>query len=130
MNDAAMTALGCVDDRGTDLVVALGTGFGVAVTQNGRLVDVPDYGTLTLEGDDSYDVLLGEAARSRDMDAWTSRVIDVVAQLARKHDADVVHLAGGNARRLSERHFDAQDVPVRIDRGDPAIRGAWVAWRQ
>jgi len=130
MNDASMAALGCTLGAGVELVITLGTGCGLALVRAGRLVPVRDVGDETLVGSETYDMILGERGRARDPERWRVHVVTTVDELAREFHADVVHLAGGNARRLSPLAFGDISRKVLIERDDPALVGAWRAWRE
>jgi polyphosphate glucokinase len=128
MNDAAMAAVGCAGDHGVELVLTLGTGCGLALVRRGRLVPARDVGAQPLHGAATFDDVLGERGRSADEGSWSREVVSAVERLAAEFGADVVHLAGGNARRLSPRAFAGAAVHVQIERGDPALLGAWRMW--
>jgi polyphosphate glucokinase len=127
LNDAAMAALGCATGTGTEIVVTLGTGCGLALLRGGQLVASRDVGDAPLIGSASHDEVLGERGRAADPEAWARHVVDAVSSLADEFGAGVVHLAGGNARRLSPRLFEDARTSVVIERGDPALLGAWRA---
>ncbi len=124
-NDAALAALGCALDQGNELVVTLGTGFGLSLVRDGRLADVRDVGDELLHSDETYDALLGELGRRSDPGAWMVHVVSAVIALADEFDAPTIHLAGGNARRLSPRAFGDWAPHVIIERDQPGLRGAW-----
>jgi len=124
-NDAAMAALGCASGDGTELFVTLGTGVGLALMRAGQLVRVRDVGDEQLHSDVTYDELLGERGRRPDEAAWALHVVSAVIALADEFRADTIHLAGGNARRLSPRIFGDWAPHVTIEPDQPALRGAW-----
>lgn len=126
-NDAAMAALGCATGEGVELVLTLGTGFGMSLVCDGRLVRVRDLGDETLLGSATYDDVLGERGRRRDEAQWLRYVIATIGELAREFSATQVHLAGGNARRLSPHSFGEFGPRITIERDDPALLGAFRA---
>jgi polyphosphate glucokinase len=126
-NDAAMAALGCATGAGTELVVTLGTGCGLALVRDGELVRVRDVGDERLSGGETYDDVLGERGRQANEAEWTLRAVSAVSALAGEYEATTIHLAGGNARRLSPSAFGAWAGQVVIERDEPALRGAWRA---
>jgi polyphosphate glucokinase len=130
MNDAAMAAVGCASGRGRELVVTLGTGCVLALVSEGRLVATRDVGDERFVELATYDEALGERGRARDPEVWLARVVAAVDGLAEEFRAGVVHLAGGNARRLAPRSFAAARTCVVIERDDPALIGAWRAWSE
>ena len=127
LNDAATAALGCARGVGVELVVTLGTGCGLALVRDGELVRVRDVGADTLVGSATYDDLLGERGRRRDEEKWIEHVVSAVTQLAHEFSATTIHLAGGNARRLSPYAFGEWGESLVIERNDPALIGAWRA---
>lgn len=121
VNDAHATAFGCEISTGRVLVVALGTGCGVGLIENGELQEIRDFGDDLINGH-SLDQLAGEEMRRRDPDRWLHHCHEVVAYLVAHASPDVVCLAGGNAGRLRPHDISAT-VPVTLLRGEPAFRG-------
>jgi polyphosphate glucokinase len=126
-NDAAMAALGASHGAGTELVVTLGTGCGLALCRDGELVRVRDVGNEMLKASASYDEVLGEIGRRQGESQWLVHVIAAVSALAEEFEATTIHLAGGNSRRISPHHFGSRSSDVIIAREDVALRGAWRA---
>ncbi len=123
LNDAALAALGCVAGEGTELVVALGTGFGVALTRMGALLDIDDYGERPFK-DGRFDSLLGEGARRADGSRWLANLVDALTQMVAEHEATQVWLVGGNAKRLGSADFFELSVQVAIAGTEAPFRGA------
>jgi polyphosphate glucokinase len=124
VNDATLAALGCQREPGTSLVIALGTGFGLALLVDGDRVAVRDVGEEQFEGGRTYDEALGESARARDPDEWFATLDRAVARLVREFAATTVHLAGGNARRVSPRRFASLHCAVVVEGNEAPLRGA------
>lgn len=124
VNDATMAALGCIEGHGTELVLALGTGTGLALAVNGKLQPVRDVGAEVFRDGKTYDQTVGEHARSLDEDAWRAAIVDVVKGFAKEFSADVVHFAGGNARRVEPSVFDDEPFRVVINGNEAPMRGA------
>jgi polyphosphate glucokinase len=124
VNDATMAALGCVEGKGNELVLTLGTGLGLALAIDGKLQKVRDVGAEIFRDDKTYDQTIGERARSLDESHWNATLAAVVENFANEFHADVVHLAGGNARRVEPAQFE--DVPYRvvINGNEAPMRGA------
>lgn len=127
LNDAAMAALGAMTGVGTELVITLGAGCGLALAHDGTLVKVRDVGNELLRGSETYDDVLGERGRRGDETAWLQHVVATVDALANEFHADVMHLGGGNARRISPHAFGARAGQIRIARDDVGLRGAFLA---
>jgi polyphosphate glucokinase len=127
LNDAAMAALGCSLGEGVEMTITLGTGCGLAVVREGDLVPVRDLGNETFDGSATFDEVIGERGRAVNENRWSQLVVEAVSDLAGEFEADVIHLAGGNARRLAVSTFGDLASKVRIERDDPALLGAWRA---
>jgi polyphosphate glucokinase len=122
-NDAELAALGICSDSGTELVVTLGTGLGVALEVDGVMQRVRDVGALDFTPGRTYDDHFGEASRARDESAWRDSLVEAVSGLVEEIGATTVYLAGGNARRLSPRLFGDLKVPVFIRGNESALTG-------
>ena len=124
VNDAALAALGSTTGAGRELVLTLGTGFGVALVVDGELQIIPDYGDRTLAGGVTCDEALGERARARDADAWQRSLREIIATLSQEWQTPHVHLGGGNSQRLRAGAFANESVTVTIHGNQAPIRGA------
>jgi polyphosphate glucokinase len=124
VNDATMAALGCIEGSGTELVLTLGTGLGLALSIEGKLKKVRDVGAEIFRDDKTYDQTIGERARSLDDERWNPTLIEVVDRFAKEFHADVVHLAGGNARRVVPLEFEHLAYRVVIHGNEAPMRGA------
>ncbi len=124
VNDATMAALGCIEGTGTEVVLALGTGLGLALAINGKLTPVRDVGSEIFRNGKTYDETIGERARSLDEEAWNPNLVDIVEKFAQEFHADTVHLAGGNARRVDPAEFEHLSFRVVINGNDAPMRGA------
>ncbi len=124
VNDATLAALGCAEGAGREFVVTLGTGFGIALVVDGRVEPIRDVGAVVLLASRTYDALLGEPSRRDDEAAWNALLRRAVADLAHEFDAAVVHLGGGNARRVTPGLFDDLGLPTKIHDNDAPLRGA------
>ena len=124
VNDATLAALGCCRGVGTELVVTLGTGCGLALRVQGERRRVRDLGRTEFDTGRTFDQALGEKARARDGERWRRDVVTVVSSLAGEFDASRVFLAGGNARRISETVFAGRPFDVEIAGNEASLRGA------
>jgi polyphosphate glucokinase len=124
VNDATLAALGCCRGVGTELVVTLGTGCGLALRVQGARRRVRDLGREEFDAGRTFDQALGEKARARDDDQWRHDVLTVVSALAEEFDAARVYLAGGNARRISNELFNGRPFEVEIAGNEASLRGA------
>ena len=124
VNDATMAALGCIEGEGTELVLTLGTGLGLALSIEGKLKKVRDVGAEIFRDDKTYDQTIGERARSLDDERWNPTLVEIVDRFAQEFHADVVHLAGGNARRVVPTEFEHLTYRVVIHGNEAPMRGA------
>lgn len=100
-NDADVQGLAVVAGHGVEMVVTLGTGFGTALYQNGRLCPHLEISQQPFRKGESYDQQLGNAARKQVGNAkWRKRVRKAIANLRALTHFDRLYVGGGNARRL------------------------------
>ena len=124
VNDASLAALGANQGVGREVVITLGTGCGLALVVNGRLERVRDVGSATFDENRTFDQALGERARAEDEARWHRDLVAAVAGFTDEFAATAIHLAGGNARRVTPDVFAELDVPVEIDGNFAPLRGA------
>jgi len=124
VNDAALAAMGSMRGTGRELVLTLGTGFGVALVVDGHLQAIPDYGQRPLPSGTTFDEALGERARARDTAAWQSSLRVAISLLSNEWDTPLVHLGGGNSQRLKASAFATETVSVVIQGNRAPLLGA------
>jgi polyphosphate glucokinase len=123
VNDATLAALGCCSGEGAELVLTLGTGLGLALEVEGRPMKVRDVGAAPFLEGRTYDEVLGERARTRDKASWYRSLGLAVSGFAAEFGASTVHLAGGNARRVSPKSFAGSSFRVIINGNEAPLRG-------
>jgi polyphosphate glucokinase len=124
VNDATLAALGCCVGEGTELVFTLGTGFGIALVVEGKLVPIRDVGAEEFLEGESYDRVLGEHARSQDPRHWGELLLLAVSNFVAEYSPTLVHLGGGNSRRVDHSDFAGLGVPVVVNGNDATLSGA------
>ena len=124
VNDAKLAALGCCEGKGTELVLTLGTGLGLALCVDGQLRKARDVGAEVFEDGQTYDQLLGERSRAHDEIAWLNRLERAINSFAQEFGAATVHLAGGNARRVAPGLFTTLRCRVVINGNQAPLHGA------
>ncbi|MHB2029145.1 MAG: ROK family protein [Acidimicrobiales bacterium] len=124
VNDAALAALGCSQGAGRELVFTLGTGFGIALVVDGSLCRIRDVGGELFVQGKTYDQLLGEFARSQSERNWNELLVQAVNNFVDEFFADVVHLCGGNSRRVDLRNFGTPAYRIVLNENDVTLRGA------
>jgi polyphosphate glucokinase len=119
-----LAALGCCEGRGRELVFTLGTGFGIALVHDDVNVRIRDVGDEVFLDGATYDEVLGDHARSQDEALWNERLVYGVTNFVVEFSADVVHLGGGNSRRVDIARFADQSWRVVVNDNVATLRGA------
>lgn len=100
-NDADVQGLAVIAGRGVEMVVTLGTGFGTALYDDGRVCPHLELSHHRFRKDETYDEQLGDAARRRIGDRkWQKRVLRAVDNLRALTFFDRLYVGGGNAKKL------------------------------
>ena len=125
LNDAQVQGLGVITGQGLECVVTLGTGFGFAMYQDGRLPPHLEMGQHPARKDMTYDQYVGVAALSKiGRKRWNRRVERAVANLRVLINFDTLHVGGGNAHLVDF----ALPADVRIVSNAAGITGGVKLW--
>jgi polyphosphate glucokinase len=143
MNDADAAGIGELrfgaarDQRGTVLVLTLGTGIGSALFIDGRLVPNTEFGHLELDG-----LILehraSNAVRKREelpWEQWAGRVQEVLEHIEFILSPDLIVLGGGVSRPQRWASFGhllqtrARLVPATLENEAGLVGAAWAARR-
>jgi polyphosphate glucokinase len=124
VNDATLAALGCNEGLGREIVFTLGTGFGIALVESGVNVRIRDVGDEVFLDGGTYDEVLGDHALSQDEALWMDRLVVAVTSFVKEYSADVVHLGGGNSRRVDVDRFRDKVWRVVVNDNAATLRGA------
>lgn len=101
LNDASVQGLGVIRGQGLECVITLGTGFGFALYDGGKLAPHLEIGQHPCRKDMTYDQYVGNAAlKDVGEEKWKRRVRRVVEQLHVLTDYDVLLIGGGNAKLI------------------------------
>ena len=113
LNDATVQGLGVISGHGLECVITLGTGFGFALYQEGRLAPQLEMSQHVIRKDMTYDEYLGvEALNKVGFKQWERRVERAVAQLRAVVNFDMLYIGGGSAQKLTLKlPKDAKVVP-------------------
>ena len=99
LNDATVQGLGVIKGRGLECVITLGTGFGFALYQDGRLAPHLELSQHIFRGRKTYDESLGVAALKKiGKTRWRRRVQRMLVQLRVLVNWDTLYIGGGDAR--------------------------------
>jgi polyphosphate glucokinase len=101
VNDADMQGLAAISGKGVEMVCTLGTGFGTALFQDGRLQTHLEIAHLPFRKGETYDQQLGERGRKEaGAKKWLERVEVALANMFTLTCFDHLYIGGGNAKRL------------------------------
>jgi polyphosphate glucokinase len=125
LNDASVQGLGAVSGRGVECAVTLGTGFGFALFNNGRLAPHLEMSQHPIKTDKTYDQYIGEKALEKiGKKRWNKRVRKIIKILETVVNYDTLYVGGGNAR------FIKSPLPdnVRTISNEDGITGGVKVW--
>ncbi len=125
LNDARVQGLGVITGRGVECVITLGTGFGFALYDDGRLAPHLEMGQHIAHKGMTYDEYLGvAAARKVGRKRWRRRVQRVLDQLRTMINFDMLYIGGGDAELVD---FELPS-DVRTVSNDAGITGGVKLW--
>lgn len=125
LNDASVQGLGVITGHGLECVVTLGTGFGFALYQGGRLGPHLEMGQHNARGKMTYDQYVGIAAlKDVGPKKWNRRVRRTIAQIETLVTYDTLYIGGGNAKVID---FDLPPG-VQVVSNDAGITGGVRLW--
>ena len=100
-NDATVQGLGVIASKGLECVITLGTGFGFALYQDGRLAPHLELSQHIVHGKKTYDEYVGVAALDKiGRKHWNRRVKRVLKQLRILVNFDRLYIGGGDASKI------------------------------
>ncbi len=101
LNDATVQGLGVIEGSGLECVITLGTGFGFALFDDGRIAPHLEIGQHIARGKKTYDEYLGTHELGRiGTKRWNKRVERTIAALETLIGYDALLIGGGNAKHL------------------------------
>ena len=104
LNDASVQGLGVISGSGLECVITLGTGFGFALFDDGRLAPHLEMGQHIARGKRTYDQYLGVKALDEiGRKHWNRRFAKAMVALETLINYDVLLVGGGNAKHLDIR---------------------------
>jgi len=124
-NDATVQGLGVITGQGLECVITLGTGFGFALYENGRVGPHLELSQHVIRGKKTYDQYLGVAALKRvGPKRWRRRVKRALVQLRVLTNFDTLYIGGGDAHQIDF----ALPPDVRIVDNSAGITGGVRLW--
>ncbi len=103
LNDADLQGYGVIEGEGVEMVLTLGTGLGTALYLDGHLVPNLELGHHPLKKKKSYQDLVSDDELDRiGKKKWRKRVDLCLSTIERIFNPDLIHIGGGNAKKLSD----------------------------
>ena len=125
VNDADLQGLGIVSQKGLEMVITLGTGFGTAMLQDGVLLPHFELAHHPFTKNKTYDDYVGEKALENvGKDKWNERVKKVLLVLKTVFNYDRLYISGGNAQQLN---FKLGENII-VDSNEDGIKGGARLW--
>ena len=125
LNDASVQGLGVITGHGLECVVTLGTGFGFALYQDGRLAPHLELGQHPAHKKMTYDEYVGLAGlKEVGPKRWNKRLRRALEQVETLVTYDTLYIGGGNAKLID---FDLP-TGVQVVSNDAGITGGVRLW--
>jgi polyphosphate glucokinase len=101
VNDADMQGLGITQNKGFEILLTLGTGFGTAFMLDGKLLPHLELAHHPITAKKDYDAYIGlQALEKIGEKKWNKRMKKVIAILKTVFNYDHLYIGGGNAVHL------------------------------
>jgi polyphosphate glucokinase len=125
LNDATVHGLGVIARTGLECVIVLGTGFGFALFDNGRLTPHLELSHHPIRTDTDYDQYVGDAAlKSIGRKRWNKRLFRALNCVRNLTLYDTLFIGGGNARHIRLE----LEQNIRIVSNEAGIKGGVRLW--
>lgn len=125
LNDAEIAGLAAIRGIGFEAMFTLGTGFGCALFEDGRVLPKVELSQAPFRKGETFDEQLGHhARRALGKSRWTSRVRLAVDALRPVLWWDHLYVGGGGAEHLAEPLGD----DITIVSNTAGLRGGYVLW--
>ena len=122
VNDADLQGLGIVKGVGLEMVMTLGTGFGTAILNEGKLLPHLELAHLPATKSKDFDAYIGDAALQQIGEKhWNKRIYRVLEIFRTVVNYDFLYISGGNAKRIQRKLNDNVKI---VDNRDGIIGGA------
>jgi polyphosphate glucokinase len=127
VNDADMQGMGVISGKGFEMVITLGTGFGTALFNDGKLIPHLELAHLPVTKSKTYDQYLGDKALHEIGNGrWSKRVKKVLGIFNTVFNYDFLYIGGGNASKID---FKLEDN-IKIVSNREGIKGGPRLWKQ
>jgi polyphosphate glucokinase len=126
VNDADMQGLGIVSEKGLEMVITLGTGFGTALLLNGHLLPHLELAHHPITRNKTYDDYIGDKAFKKTcIKKWNKRMKKVLDILKTVFNYDRLYIGGGNSHKLNFK----LDENIKIITNKDGIKGGARLWQ-
>jgi len=125
-NDADMQGLGVVSEKGLEMLITLGTGFGTALLLDGHLLPHLELAHHPIAKNKTYDDYIGDnALKKTGVKKWNKRMKEVLDILKTVFNYDRLYIGGGNSGKLNFK----LDENIRIISNKDGIKGGARLWQ-
>lgn len=125
-NDADMQGLGVVSEKGLEMVITLGTGFGTALLMDGHLLPHLELAHHPITKNKTYDDYVGnDALKKAGKKKWNKRIKNVLSILKTVFNYDRLYIGGGNSGKLNFK----LDENIKIITNEDGIKGGARLWQ-
>ena len=125
-NDADMQGLGVVSEKGLEMVITLGTGFGTALLLDGHLLPHLELAHHPITKNKTYDDYVGDnALKKTGVKKWNKRMKKVLDILKTVFNYDRLYIGGGNSGKLNFK----LDENIKIITNKDGIKGGARLWQ-
>jgi polyphosphate glucokinase len=126
VNDADLQGIGVVSGKGLEMMITLGTGFGTALLEDGKLLPHLELSHHPVKKDKIYDDYVGEKAfQAKGEKIWNERIAEVLEILKTVINYDHLYISGGNAKKINFR----LDDNITIVNNRAGIKGGANLWK-
>jgi len=126
INDADLQGLGVVSEKGLEMVITLGTGFGSALLLDGHLLPHLELAHHPITRSKTYDDYIGDNALKKiGVKKWNKRMKKVLDILKTVFNYDRLYIGGGNSGKLNFK----LDENIKIITNKDGIKGGARLWQ-
>jgi polyphosphate glucokinase len=126
VNDADMQGLGVVNEKGLEMVITLGTGFGTALLLDGHLLPHLELAHHPVTKNNTYDDYIGDHTLKKiGIKKWNKRMKRVLDILKTVFNYDRLYIGGGNSGKLNFKLDDNMKIITNKD----GIKGGARLWQ-
>ncbi|HKC34687.1 MAG TPA: ROK family protein [Chitinophagaceae bacterium] len=126
INDADLQGLGVVNEKGLEMIITLGTGFGTALLLDGHLLPHLELAHHPITRSKTYDDYIGDNALKKiGVKKWNKRMKKVLDILKTVFNYDRLYIGGGNSGKLNFK----LDENIKIITNKDGIKGGARLWQ-